>query len=50
MKHQVFDDELVKRVVKELNIANLSNATIGEILLVASRLESITGIPFIRMD
>ena len=26
MKHQVFDDELVKRVVKELNIANLSNA------------------------
>ena len=29
MKHQVFDDELVKRVVKELNIANLSNATIG---------------------
>ena len=50
MKHQVFDDELVKRVVKELNIANLSNATIGEILLVASRLESITGIPFIRMN
>ena len=50
MKHQVFDDEVVKRVVKELNIANLSNATIGEILLVASRLESITGIPFIRMD
>ena len=31
-------------------IADLENATIGEVLLVASALEQRTGIPFIRMD
>ena len=50
MKHQVFSEELVAQVVSELNIANLGQATIGEILLVASTLEKKTGIPFIRMD
>ena len=34
MKHQVFSEELVAQVVSELNIANLGQATIGEILLV----------------
>lgn len=50
MKHLVFNENLVAQVVAELNIANLERATIGEVLLVASRLEELTGIPFIRMD
>ena len=50
MGHQVFSEELVASVVKELQIADLAHATIGEVLLVASRLEELTGIPFIRMD
>ena len=49
MKHQVFSEELVAQVVDELKVANLEQATIGEVLLVASRLEELTGIPFIRM-
>ena len=47
---QVFSKELVESVVKELHVADLANATIGDVLLVASRLEELTGIPFIRMD
>ena len=50
MSKKVFSEELVDRVVKELQIADLCNATIGEVLLVASRLEELTGIPFVRMD
>lgn len=50
MKKQVFSEELVASVVKELKIADLSQATIGDVLLIASRLEELTGIPFIRMD
>lgn len=46
----MFSEELVASVVKELQIADLAHATIGEVLLVASRLEQQTGIPFIRMD
>ena len=44
MGHQVFSEELVASVVKELQIADLAHATIGEVLLVASRLEQQTGI------
>ncbi len=47
---QVFSKELVASVAKDLHVANLENATIGEVLLVASKLEELTGIPFIRMD
>ncbi len=47
---QVFSEELVNRVAKELHVADLANATIGDVLLVASKLEELTGIPFIRMD
>lgn len=47
---KVFSEELVSQVVKEMKVADLQNATIGDVLLVASRLEQITGIPFIRMD
>ncbi len=47
---KIFSKELVAKAVKALNIADLSNATIGEILLVAQYLEKETGIPFIRMD
>ena len=47
---KVFSEELVARVAKDMKVADLSNATIGEVLLVASGLEKETGIPFIRMD
>lgn len=47
---KIFSEELVEKVVKELHIADLSKATIGEVLLVAQYLEKETGIPFIRMD
>ena len=33
-----------------MKVANLQEATIGDVLLVASYLENETGIPFIRMD
>ena len=47
---KIFSEELVEKAVKELHIADLSKATIGEVLLVAQYLEKETGIPFIRMD
>jgi aspartate/methionine/tyrosine aminotransferase len=47
---KIFSEELVAQAVKELNIADLASATIGEVLLVAQWLENKTGIPFIRMD
>lgn len=50
MQNRIFSDELLNRVIDELKIADLGNATIGEALLVAMRLEELTGIPFIRMD
>ena len=42
---KIFSEELVERAVSELHIADLSQATIGDVLL-----EKETGIPFIRMD
>ena len=47
---KIFSEELVEQAVRELHIADLSRATIGEVLLVAQYLEKNTGIPFIRMD
>ena len=47
---KIFSEELVARAAQELHIANLSTATIGEVLLMAQYLERETGIPFIRMD
>ena len=47
---KIFSEELVNKAVAELHIADLSKATIGEVLLVAQYLEKQTGIPFIRMD
>lgn len=47
---KIFSEELVAQAVSELKIADLSRATIGEVLLVAQWLENKTGIPFIRMD
>ena len=47
---KIFSEELVERAVSDLHIADLSKATIGEVLLVAQYLEKETGIPFIRMD
>ena len=47
---KIFSEALVARAAQELHIANLSTATIGEVLLIAQYLERETGIPFIRMD
>ncbi len=47
---KIFSEELVDKAVQELHIADLSRATIGEVLLVAQYLEKHTGIPFVRMD
>lgn len=33
---KIFSEELVEKAVKELHIANLAQATIGDVLLVAS--------------
>ena len=47
---KIFSEESVEQAVADLHIADLSKATIGEVLLVAQYLETKTGIPFIRMD
>ncbi|MBO4263948.1 MAG: pyridoxal phosphate-dependent aminotransferase [Bacteroidales bacterium] len=47
---KIFSEELVAQACREKNVADLSRATIGEVLLVAQYLEEKTGIPFIRMD
>jgi aspartate/methionine/tyrosine aminotransferase len=47
---KVFSEALVAQACREMNVADLSTATIGEVLLVAQYLEQKTGIPFIRMD
>ncbi len=47
---KIFDENLVAEACREKNVADLSKATIGEVLLVAQYLENKTGIPFIRMD
>lgn len=47
---KVFNDSLVAEACRFNNVTDLSNATIGEVLLVAQYLEKKTGIPFIRMD
>ncbi|MBR5211823.1 MAG: pyridoxal phosphate-dependent aminotransferase [Bacteroidales bacterium] len=47
---KIFSEELVNKAVSDLHVADLSKATIGEVLLVAQCLEKETGIPFIRMD
>ena len=47
---RIFSKELVAEACRENNIADLSTATIGEILLAAQYLEQKTGIPFVRMD
>ena len=47
---KIFSEELVAEATRELCVADLSRATIGEVLLVAQYLERKSGIPFIRMD
>ena len=47
---KIFSDFLVEKACLEQHVADLSKATIGEVLLVAQYLENTTGIPFIRMD
>ena len=50
MSEEIFSKELVAEATKKMEVANLQEATIGEVLLVASYLEGKTGIKFIRMD
>lgn len=50
MSSAVFSEELVAQVVEQFKITDLSKATIGQVVLVASELVRRTGIPFIRMD
>ena len=47
---KIFSEELVEKAASICKVADLSRATIGEVLLVAQYLEKETGIPFIRMD
>lgn len=47
---KLFSEELVQEIADEWHITDISNATIGEVLLIAQTLEKRTGIPFIRMD
>ena len=47
---KIFSEELVQKAADVCKVADLSRATIGEVLLVAQYLEKETGIPFIRMD
>lgn len=47
---KIFSEELVEEARTQNHVADLSTATIGEVLLVAQYLEQKTGIPFIRMD
>jgi len=47
---KIFSEELVNKAAHACHVADLSRATIGEVLLVAQYLEKETGIPFIRMD
>ncbi|CDN31529.1 Aspartate aminotransferase [Mucinivorans hirudinis] len=46
----IYSKELVEQVVAELGITDLSRATIGQVVLLAVRLQELTGIKFIRMD
>ncbi len=47
---KLFSEALVEEARVSNHVADLSQATIGEVLLVAQYLEQKTGIPFIRMD
>lgn len=47
---KIFSEEQVKEACSACNIAGLSSATIGEMLMAARYLEKKTGIPFVRMD
>lgn len=40
---KIFSEELVEKAVKELHIANLAQATIGDVLLVAQYLKRKRG-------
>ncbi|MFI3282848.1 MAG: pyridoxal phosphate-dependent aminotransferase [Rikenellaceae bacterium] len=46
----VFSKEQVADMMAELRIADLSSATIRQVLSLAAALEQKTGIPFVRMD
>ncbi len=50
MTDRLFSSEQVASTTAEFGITDLENATIGQCVLVAQRLQQLTGIPFVRMD
>ena len=47
---KIFSDKLISEACLEMHVADLSKATIGDMVLVAQYLQKKTGIPFVRMD
>lgn len=45
MQHSIFSRELVESIVNELKITDLAQATIGQVVLLASALENAPGFP-----
>ncbi len=50
MNKGIFDQALVEQAVQDVHITDLGNATIGQVVVLAQRLEAMTGQRFIRMD
>lgn len=50
MGSELFSIKQIEQTCSKFGITSLSDATIGQVLLVARELETTTGIPFIRMD
>lgn len=47
---KLFSEELLEEARKACNITDLTNATIGETILVVQYIQKKTGIPYMRMD
>lgn len=47
---RVFSKEIIEDACINNNVADLSKATIGDMVLLSQYLENKTGIPFVRMD
>ena len=47
---RLFSEEVLAEACRANNVADLSNATIGDVVLLANYLQRTTGIPFVRMD
>lgn len=50
MSREIFRRDLVAKCASDMNVADLSRASIADVLSLAVTLETRTGIPFVRMD